>query len=131
VTSSALERVSAVREGLRGLITDRDRSGSSPGDNLLNQAIAGAALEIRLTSRGPELVPVGPTPLDRALGSLLATAVVAMIDGTWLRLKVCPGPGCGWVFYDHSRNNSGRWCSMKICGGREKSRAHYHRRREG
>ena len=52
-------------------------------------------------------------------------------DGSWARLKVCPGVDCGWVFYDHSRNNSSRWCSMAVCGGRTKARSHYRRRRMG
>jgi predicted RNA-binding Zn ribbon-like protein len=60
---------------------------------------------------------------------LLAILAEAMVDGSWQRLKACPGRHCGWVFYDHSRNNSGRWCSMSVCGGREKARAHYHRQR--
>jgi predicted RNA-binding Zn ribbon-like protein len=82
-----------------------------------------------VTRRGTELVPVGSSELDRALGSLLAILARAIVDGSWLRLKVCPGRHCGWVFYDQSRNNSGRWCSMSVCGGREKARAHYHRQR--
>ena len=53
----------------------------------------------------------------------------AMIDGTWSRLKVCPGHDCGWAFYDGSRNQTGRWCSMSVCGGRAKARTHYQRRR--
>jgi predicted RNA-binding Zn ribbon-like protein len=53
-----------------------------------------------------------------------------MLDGTWDRLKACPGHDCGWAFYDHSRNQTGRWCSMSVCGGRAKARAHYHRRRD-
>ena len=54
-----------------------------------------------------------------------------MLDGTWVRLKACPGRDCGWVFYDHSRNQSARWCSMKVCGDREKARAYYQRRTAG
>ena len=45
-----------------------------------------------------------------------------MADGTWSRLKACPGPHCGWVFYDGSRNRSRQWCSMQICGNRVKGR---------
>jgi predicted RNA-binding Zn ribbon-like protein len=52
-----------------------------------------------------------------------------MINGSWARMKICPGRDCEWAFYDHSRNGSSRWCSMSICGGREKARAHYRRTR--
>jgi predicted RNA-binding Zn ribbon-like protein len=33
--------------------------------------------------------------------------------------------GCGWLFFDTSRNHSRRWCAMKDCGNRAKSRRHY------
>jgi predicted RNA-binding Zn ribbon-like protein len=95
----------------------------------LNQAAAGAGVEIRLDPAEPRFVAAG-AGLDRALGQVLAITAAAMLDGTWRRLKVCPGDHCGWAFYDHSRNQTGRWCSMSVCGGRAKARAHYHRHRE-
>lgn len=128
VTTADLHRALVVREGLRKLIAAHD-VGDSALRAELNRAFTGASLDVRLTPRGAELVPVGGTGLDRALGSLLAILARAMVDGSWERLKVCPGRHCGWVFYDHSRNNSGRWCSMNVCGGREKARAHYRRQR--
>ena len=126
VTTADHERVLVIREGVRDLIADRGPAADSAP---LNQALAGASLELRVTPRGAELVPVGSSEVDRALGSVLSILAGAMVDGSWLRLKVCPGRHCGWVFYDNSRNNSGRWCSMSVCGGREKARAHYHRQR--
>jgi predicted RNA-binding Zn ribbon-like protein len=69
--------------------------------------------------------------VNGALGVVLAITARAMVDGSWSRLKVCPGEDCGWAFYDHSRNQTGRWCSMSVCGGRAKARAHYRRRRAG
>jgi predicted RNA-binding Zn ribbon-like protein len=38
------------------------------------------------------------------------------------RIKVCAAEGCGWVFLDTSKNGTRRWCSMKLCGNREKAR---------
>jgi predicted RNA-binding Zn ribbon-like protein len=129
-TTADLDRALVVRDGLRKLIAARwDGTGDRSLLAELNQAFAGASLELRMTPRGAELVPVGSTGVDRALGSLLAILAQAMVDGSWQRLKICPGRHCGWAFYDHSRNNSGRWCSMNVCGGREKARAHYHRQR--
>lgn len=37
-------------------------------------------------------------------------------------VRVCPGPSCGWMFIDRSRNGLRRWCSMQTCGTREKTR---------
>ncbi|MBV8999469.1 MAG: CGNR zinc finger domain-containing protein [Solirubrobacterales bacterium] len=132
ITQADLDRLRRVREGLRQLIVVGQGSGgepSLPAARAINEHLMGAAIELRLTERGPELIPVGASAVERVLGSLIAIAARAMIDSSWRRLKVCPGPHCGWVFYDHSRNGSGRWCSMNVCGGREKARAHYRRRR--
>jgi predicted RNA-binding Zn ribbon-like protein len=127
--SGDLKRAVALREGLRALIAARDSSVPDSGSaaQVLDDAVAGASLELRFTSAGPQLSPSGQAPIDRALGALLAVLTCAMVDGSWRRRKVCPGRHCGWVFYDHSRNNSGRWCSMNVCGGREKARTHYRR----
>ena len=58
-------------------------------------------------------------------GSIVYTATV---DGTWPRLKACRREICHWLFYDHSRNRSGIWCSMAVCGNRTKTRAYRERR---
>jgi predicted RNA-binding Zn ribbon-like protein len=45
------------------------------------------------------------------------------------RVGECAGEHCGWLFVDESKNRSRRWCDMKDCGNRAKSRRHYGRRR--
>jgi predicted RNA-binding Zn ribbon-like protein len=120
-----LRRALVVREGLRALAQDgvgRSRA--------LDVAARGTAVEVRVAPDGElHFVAAPPAGVSGALGVLLAIAAVAVADGSWSRLKVCPGDDCGWAFYDGSRNRSGRWCSMSVCGGRAKARSHYHRRR--
>lgn len=67
----------------------------------------------------------GHDGVDGFVGSILSNIQVAMIDGTWRRLKACRG--CGWVYHDNSRSRIGQWCSMAICGNRAKNRAHRRR----
>jgi predicted RNA-binding Zn ribbon-like protein len=125
-------RAVAVREGLRALAAqNHDTAGPATGASLadINRAAAGARVEVLLDGDGPRFAATG-LGLDRALGVVLAITGTAMLDGTWKRLKACPGDHCGWAFYDHSRNQTGRWCSMSVCGGRAKARAHYRRQRE-
>jgi predicted RNA-binding Zn ribbon-like protein len=43
------------------------------------------------------------------------------------RVKQCPGPTCGWVFLDVTRNRSRRWCNSAECGNRSRVQAHYAR----
>lgn len=43
------------------------------------------------------------------------------------RLKRCADGTCGWAFWDVSRDNSRRWCNMRVCGNH---RAYIARQRE-
>jgi predicted RNA-binding Zn ribbon-like protein len=60
---------------------------------------------------------------------LLAAIVEARIQGSWDRLKACGCSTCLWVFYDESKNRSRSWCSMEVCGNREKARRYRARAR--
>jgi predicted RNA-binding Zn ribbon-like protein len=126
---SDVERAIVAREGLRALAYVNNGGSRRPDLTGLNVAARDASLEIRFADGAPQFISVGNTPLDRALGVILAIAAAALIDGSFSRLKACPGDDCGWAFYDHSRNQSGRWCSMSVCGARAKARSHYRRHR--
>lgn len=66
----------------------------------------------------------GPALLARdAVGAVLAAAIRLNILGEWDRIKICPADDCRWAFHDRSRNRSRAWCSMRVCGNREKARA--------
>jgi predicted RNA-binding Zn ribbon-like protein len=41
------------------------------------------------------------------------------------RIGCCAG--CGWLFLDTSRGHARRWCSMNVCGVRDKMRRYHHR----
>ena len=38
------------------------------------------------------------------------------------QVRICDGDDCGWMYVDRSRNGLRRWCQMRTCGTREKSR---------
>jgi predicted RNA-binding Zn ribbon-like protein len=44
-------------------------------------------------------------------------------------VRACPGNGCGWLFLD--RRGRRRWCTMAICGNRNKVRRFAARHPEG
>ena len=48
---------------------------------------------------------------------------------TWKRLKLCHNPPCASAFYDRSKNNSGVWHDVKMCGNAVNLRASRARRR--
>jgi predicted RNA-binding Zn ribbon-like protein len=68
--------------------------------------------------------------LDQLLWPLARSAVELLTTGDLRRIKLCENPyGCGWLFYDGSKNGSRRWCSMEGCGSQVKMRRQYARRR--
>ena len=68
--------------------------------------------------------------LDRPLWPVARTAADLLTSGRLDRVRECPGAdGCGWLFYDTSKNGSRRWCSMEGCGNVAKARRLYARRR--
>lgn len=75
---------------------------------------------------------VGPPPTNL----LAITARIAWRAGEFFgsadvdRLRCCANPKCGWFFIDHSRNNSRRWCMMRECGDRTKSKRYYEKNKK-
>lgn len=68
--------------------------------------------------------------LDRILWPI-AQAAADLLTSDELRIvRWCEAPDCQWLFLDHSRNRSRRWCDMTVCGNRQKARRHYQRARE-
>jgi predicted RNA-binding Zn ribbon-like protein len=121
--------VREVREALRALLlANNGEPYDADAQGTLEAAARRARLEVTFPPDGAALVPRAGE-LDGAVGRILAAAFAAMLDGSWKRLKACPGERCGWAFYDRSSNASATWCSMQICGGRAKAGAYYRRRR--
>jgi len=89
-------------------------------------ATAAPRAALRMTAAGAR-IQAAPLIPDRLL-----FAGVDLLTGLDLtRLRACPPAdgGCGWLFLDHSRNNSRRWCVMADCGTAAKSRKLTARRR--
>jgi predicted RNA-binding Zn ribbon-like protein len=117
-TRSDLARAVDFREALRALLL-ANTTGEPPPPDALDAVSA-----------------VGPLPVERlrltgnGLARLLAIVVTAQADGTWARMKACPGTDCQWALYDHTRSRTRRWCAGAKCGARTRSRA-YRARRSG
>jgi predicted RNA-binding Zn ribbon-like protein len=131
LSEADLVRARAVREGLRALLlVNNGLAESRDAVDALNRALRGPGLFVQLDpARRPEFI-AHRRDFDRALASLSTIVAVAQIEGNWARLKACRGDHCGWAFYDHSRNQSGTWCSMSLCGSRAKSREYRRRKRQ-
>ncbi|HZJ08384.1 MAG TPA: CGNR zinc finger domain-containing protein, partial [Trueperaceae bacterium] len=121
-------RAVRFREALRALL--RSNHGEAPDAQALTaMAEVGAGAPLRLAPGTDGQLRLEPTTtnLDANLAELLAIVHREMLTGRWQRLKVCASDTCQWAFYDSSRNRSGSWCSMAVCGNREKVRGHRER----
>jgi predicted RNA-binding Zn ribbon-like protein len=67
---------------------------------------------------------------DALLASLavFASDLLRMADLTLI--KKCKNPACVLYFYDTTKNHARNWCSMQLCGNRDKVAAYFKRKRK-
>jgi predicted RNA-binding Zn ribbon-like protein len=125
----AIRRARDVREALRRLaLAHNGRTAVDPAAvAVLNRVADEARLVTRVGRDGRMALDSRARGVTGALGRIVAAAFTAQVDGTWPRLKACRR--CHWAFYDRSKNRSGRWCSMSICGNRMKAQVYRARNR--
>jgi predicted RNA-binding Zn ribbon-like protein len=129
-TEADRETYLGLRDAIRNLIVADDDEPISPADA---EAIDRIGLRAGLhphfhAARAPTLEPKGEG-VAAAFGTMVAIAFVSAFDGSFDHLKLCADETCRSVFFDRSKNHSGRWCSMSTCGNRAKVRAWRERQR--
>ncbi len=67
--------------------------------------------------------------LDRMLWHIAISATDLLVSSDLVRVRLCSGEGCDWLFVDNSRNHLRRWCSMEECGNRAKAKRFLKRNR--
>lgn len=126
-TPQDLAWAAEVLEALRSRVFENMGEAPDPAAMAtLDAATAKAGLVPRFGAEG--LVPTADG-VRGAVGHVLAVAFLADLDGSWERFRECGSPDCRSVFYDRSKNHSGRWCTMAECGNRAKVRAYRDRER--
>ena len=123
VGASDLTHAIALREAIRAVIGANSGSRVYPVDiATLNEAASASGLRMRFGADGKPRLEPEATGVVAAMGRLVAAMYAAMKDEDWPRLKLCSSQSCRWAFYDRSKNQSSRWCTMASCGNREKAR---------
>ena len=126
------ERGQAVRlrEALRALMLEHNGGERDEGAaQELERVARHGELAVRFGAGGNAQLAPGARGFAGALAAVLVPVADAAPDGTWLRVKACRAGDCLWAFYDRSRNRSGVWCSMAVCGNRAKVRSYRSRER--
>ena len=128
-TAADVRRAVELREALRELLLGQhgDYEPHPDAARTVDEAARRARLEVRFAQDGTASVAPAAGGVDAALGRLLTIVADAQAAGTWTRMKACPWETCRWAFYDNSKNRSGVWCNMAVCGNRAKARAYRER----
>jgi predicted RNA-binding Zn ribbon-like protein len=125
LSAAQLAEAVDLREALRAAMLTHNGGDRDPESaQKLERAAELGQLSVRFESDGSIALAPRATGFQGALASLLAPVAEAAADGTWARVKACRADDCRWAFYDQSRNRSGRWCDMAVCGNRTKVRAY-------
>ncbi|WP_151526741.1 CGNR zinc finger domain-containing protein [Serinicoccus kebangsaanensis] len=120
-SKAELARLRELREALRaGLLANHDRAPlPAHARQSLDEVLLWSRARPVLTDAGIAL-EVGGAGARALAGKVVAIVGHALADGTWSRLKACRDDTCRWAFYDRSRSRTGQWCSMEVCGNRNK-----------
>jgi predicted RNA-binding Zn ribbon-like protein len=123
----AYEQAQRGRRVLQRLFTSvAARHSSSPVLEEFNDLLRRASVHLRLvfanrTSESAEWRANRGDDLDLILWKVVRSAEKLLTSGAAVRLRVCAGPDCGWIYVDRSRNGLRRWCEMQTCGTQAKS----------
>jgi predicted RNA-binding Zn ribbon-like protein len=129
-TDVDLETALGLREALRAILlshVDGEPVATDAAMRLDDMACR-SRLRVRFDMQGGASLEPEAQGVDAALGRLVAIVHRAIAQGTWERLKACRERSCAWAFYDHTKNHSGAWCEMEVCGNRAKARTYRERR---
>jgi predicted RNA-binding Zn ribbon-like protein len=129
-----LARARRLREAIYAVFSARSRGGKVPDAPLhaIDRAMA-HALARRHIVRGTNGT-FGWSwdrdgDLDRPIWPVVASAADLLTSSRLALVRECALETCGWLFLDTSRNQTRRWCDMKVCGNRAKARRFYERAR--
>jgi len=130
-----LARARAIRETLFAILSATTAGRRLPARELdrLNPAIAASFERLRLSSGpgsgGRWAWVEDPAALDRMLWPVIRSTAELLTSPELSRVRQCASEACDWLFIDHSKNRSRRWCEMTVCGNRDKVRRHRERLR--
>jgi predicted RNA-binding Zn ribbon-like protein len=132
---AVLEKAREVREDIYGILSDTARGKPIKTSELrrFNKALASALSHSRLVPSEGGLRwewDSRSEKLDSVVWPVVRSAADLMTSEAIKRVGQCADErGCGWLFWDSSRNRSRRWCDMSDCGNRAKVRRFYARKK--
>jgi predicted RNA-binding Zn ribbon-like protein len=118
VSPSALVELRALRDRVRAYVAG-ERVGVRIDQPITVVSTADGTLRTQPTGAGIRWVE----------SAMWGAVLMAQDRDTLRRLKLCRNEACGSAFYDRSKNNSGVWHDVRICGNAVNLRASRARRK--
>ena len=135
-TEAFLEKLRAFRERLRAALI-RHQAGLSVSDAFVSEINLllvehPSRVALHRKAKNLERVVVFEPQGPEDVWELIAAATVELFsDVPASRIRKCESESCVIHFFDTSKKGSRRWCSMNICGNRQKVAAYQRRNRGG
>jgi len=121
--SSLLRSARTLRENIRSLVEKR-KAGKRGDPSILNRFLSGAQTHPRLVWNEPHSLHIQKVRRTHTAEAILAPVAEAAADllatADFKLVKRCAGDTCVLWFSDHTKSHHRRWCSMGICGNRQK-----------
>ncbi len=132
IATDTLAQTRALRESMYAVFSSRAAGLPAPAADLqtLNRSIACLMAHAGLTSSGSRFEwgwPEAAPGLDRVACWVARSAAELLTSPELTFVRECASYDCGRLFMDGTKNRSRRWCDMRTCGNRAKSRRHYER----
>lgn len=126
-----VQRLHDLRESLRGLMLANNGAKVDEKDiEPVREAAERSRFRLAFDAENGLALTPARADLSGFEASLLLAVEHLQCHDTWPRLKACTDETCQWAFYDATRNRSRTWCSMDVCGNRQKTRR-YRERKSG
>jgi predicted RNA-binding Zn ribbon-like protein len=126
VTEQDLELAIKLRTDARKIIKNNIFDDKENGVDTLNRLMNNFKFTINFFENSEELQPFH-TNGKKGIARLIVLIFELKRKELWHRIRICSAYDCQWVFVDHSRPGTGKWCSMKACGNRAKNKAYRQR----
>jgi predicted RNA-binding Zn ribbon-like protein len=124
LSAEDLDGLRALRADLRHVSAEHQDG----ADERLNVPLQSVTAALQLNSDGTVVLRPRGNGARQVTSLVLSLIYRAQLADTWRRIKLCRNPKCAAVFYDRSRNNSGVWHDVRVCGNAANLRASRARR---
>jgi predicted RNA-binding Zn ribbon-like protein len=123
VTARDVRAARELREAIRALLLEHNgMPRSRQARAIFSRYADNSLLAANLDQDGDVELKPARGGIAGAWAQIIAAIAEASISDKWSRLKACRSEVCQWAFYDHSKNRSSHWCTMRLCGSQAKMR---------